>query len=140
EERAKEIAQGMESCNGLAAARDSLCVKYPPGSSVDSTLRWVITQIDSDSYDYVWNDPGHRSKVLTRYYESCGQEAPRRVDELIARQKALSDTASQATRKMVQYMIKVETGYLADVIQHMDRLHPVTAEEVRAARTRWERE
>ena len=140
DERAEEIAQGEESCNGLEAVRDSLGLRYTRGSSVDSTLRWVIAEIDSNSYDYVWDDPHHKSKVLNRYYEAFGQQTPRSVDELIAKKHALSDTSSEATRKMVQFMIKIETGYLAGVIDNFDRLHPETAEEVREARIRWERE
>jgi len=140
EARGEEIARGMESCNGLEAARDSLLLRYPRGSSVDSTLRWMIAEIDSGSDAYVWDDPQHRSHVLNRYYEALGQQTPRSVDELIGKKRALSDTSSEATRKMVQYMIKIETGYLAVVIDNIDRLHPVTAEDVRGARIRWERE
>jgi len=139
--RAAEIERGIkESCTGLEAARDSLQVKYPRGSSVDSTLRLVIAQIDYDSEDYVWNDPDHRSKVLSRYYEAFGQHTPERVDELIAERRALADTASAATRKNVQYQISVETRYLSEIMENIDRLHPRTAEEVRSALARWERE
>jgi len=140
EERGEEIARGIEgSCEGLEATRDSLRLRYPGGSPVDSTLLWVIAEVDSGSEHYVWDDPRHRSNVLNRYYESWGQQTPRRVDELIAQRRALSDTTSEATRGMVLYMIKIETRYLTGLIDNIDRLHPVTAEEVLEARTRWER-
>jgi len=139
EERGEEIARGMETCNGLEATRDSLLSKYPRGSSVDSTLRWMIAEIDSGSDAYVWDDPHHRSNVLNRYYESWGQGTSQRVDELIAQRRALSDTTSAATRSMVLFMIKVEAGYLNGLVANIDRLHPLTAEEVRSACVRWER-
>jgi hypothetical protein len=141
EARGEEIARGIEeSCTGLEAARDSLRLRYPSGSTVDSALRRVIAQIDSNSYDYVWDDPHYKSIVLNRYYEAWGQHTPRRIDELIAQRHALSDTASEASRQMVKFMSTVETRYLTEIMGNIGRLHPETAKEVRAACIRWERD
>lgn len=141
EARAEEIASGMEeSCTGLEATRDSLRLRYPPGSTINATLRRVIADMDSDAYNYVWDDPLQKSMVLNRYYEAWGQQTPRRIEELITQRRALSDTTSEATRKVVRFMITVETSYLTEIMANIDRLHPETAKEVRAARIRWERE
>jgi len=139
--RAEEIAEGIkESCTGLEEARDSLRRRYRPGSPVDRLLRRVIADVDSNSYEYVWDDPANKSIVLNRYYESSGQGALARVRTLIAQRRALSDTSSAATKSALAWMVKVETGGLAELMANIDRLHPETAKEVREARVRWERE
>jgi hypothetical protein len=141
QERAEEIDRGIaENCTGLEAKRDSLRLKYPPGSSVASTLRRVIADLDSFSDNYAWDDPRHHSVLLNHYYEAWAQQAGRHVDALIARRHALSDTVGAATRNMLRVMSANQTRWLRGLLKQIDRLHPQTVAELRAACVRWERE
>lgn len=139
-ERAAEVEEGIKvSCTGIEAQLDSIRNKYPPSSRVAVVLARVIADIDSGSYAFVLDDPGHRSLVLNRYYEAYAQEMPQRVDKLIAERHKHANTKDARLRDVQKYMAQVLTKQLAEVTANNDRLHPKTARDLRLAREKWER-
>jgi len=120
-------------------------MKYPSGSKVSEIIASIVRDIEAgkDLPSFIWFDPQRTSIVLDEYYEAKAQVIVRTVNEEIPKYKAKLETlpngalnlpelgASMEPAEMIRFMLKVQQRYLADVMKNIDRLHPVTREEIK---------
>jgi archaellum component FlaC len=152
EQRSKDIDRGIkESCDGLEKKRQMIESKYTQGSKEAHTINSIIKEIDEGESlpSFMWNDPKRKSKVLNEYFEATSQNIIRTLQSLIPRYKAAvtkvqkfraSDTKDinkedrlEKEINSVKYLLHVQEKYVTEVLGNIDRLHPITRDQIVSA-------
>ena len=72
-----------------------------------------------------------KSAVLNKYYEAHAQSVVRSVNQQLPKYKMLLDNKLIEDLKMAKFMLGVQQKYLTDIMRNIDRLHPITHEQIK---------
>jgi hypothetical protein len=143
-ERGGQIRNGIEgNCTGLEDREKSIHAKYQNGTRESEVINSIIKEIEAGVSipSFVLHDPLRKSVILNEYYEAHAQYVIRSVNQQIQKYEAIveklrneKDRAQDGATndlKMAKYMLEVQKNYLDDVMKNIDRLHPITREQIK---------
>ena len=143
-ERGEQIRKGIEgNCAGLENREKSIHAKYQNGTRESEVINSIIKEIEAGVSipSFVLHDPLRKSVILNEYYEAHAQYVVRSVNQQIPKYEAIAEKLRNETvkaqegttndLKMAKYMLEVQKNYMIDVMKNIDRLHPITREQIK---------
>ena len=144
-ERGEQIRRGIEeSCPGLKDKRKSLHNKYIKGTREAEVINSIVREIEvGKSFpSFIREDPLRKSIVLNKYYEAHAQFVIRSVKQQLPEYQAILERLRNENEtvevtdltikelKIAKFKLEVQQRYLADIMKNIDRLHPITREQI----------
>lgn len=143
-ERGAQIRKGVEgNCTGLGNRGKSIHAKYQNGTRESEVINSIIKEIEAGVSipSFVLHDPLRKSVILNEYYEAHAQYVVRSVNQQMPKYEAIAEKLRNETvkaqegtandLKMAKYMLEVQKNYMIDVLKNIDRLHPITREQIK---------
>lgn len=143
-ERGEQIRKGLEeNCTGLDNREKSIHAKYQDGTRESEVINSIIKEIEAgESFpSFVLHDPLRQSVILDEYYEAHAQFVVRSLNQQMPEYEAIAAKRRNETAKaqegspsdleMAKYMLEVQKKYMTDVMKNIDRLHPITREQIK---------
>ncbi len=143
-ERGEQIRKGIEgNCTGLDDKNRSIHDKYQNGTRESKIINSIIKEIEAGVSlpSFISHDPLRKSAILNEYYEAHAQYVARSVNQQIPKYEAIAEKLRNESvkvqegttkdLKMAKYMLGVQKNYLNDIMKNIDRLHPITREQIK---------
>ena len=118
-----------------------LAKRYKKESKEAENINAIIKEIEAGKNlpSFIFNDPQRKSSALNIYYEAQAQSILRLTPQLIEQYKSaikehkkiINRATDSSKNKIARYMLEVQQRYLIDVLNNINRLHPMTQKQIK---------